>query len=92
MLRDAEIREIADRLKRARLAISPSQTAFARGAGLSQHRYNQYETAARPLTLDAATKICRAYGLSLDWLFYGDSAMLPHAIAELLAKRHIPER
>lgn len=84
VLTKREIRETAARLREARLAIEPNQTEFAKGAGLTQHRYNQYETGARPLTLDAAMRLQKRYGLSLDWLFRGDTAFLPNAFAQKL--------
>lgn len=79
-----EITEIADRLKQARLAINPNQSEFAKRAGMTQHRYNQYETGARPLTLDAARKLRDTYGLTLDYLFCGDATMIPHGLMERL--------
>ena len=81
-----EIEAIAARLREARMAIEPNQAAFARRAGLSQNRYNQYETGARPLSLDAALKLCETYGFTLDWLFRGQAAMMPVALAELLRR------
>lgn len=82
-----EIREIAARLRAARMAINPdNQAEFAREAKLAQNRYNQYETGERPLTLDAALKLHRRYGLSLDYLFRGDTSLIPHGIAERLSR------
>jgi transcriptional regulator with XRE-family HTH domain len=84
VLNKQEIRQIAARLREARMALEPNQSEFAKGAGMSQHRYNQYETGARPLTLDAAMRLHKRYGLSLDWLFRGDTAFLPNAFAQKL--------
>lgn len=82
-----EIAATAERLRRARMAINPNQTEFARGAGLQQNRYNQYETGARPLTLDAAVRLCNAYGLTLDYLFRGDTTFVPHGLIESLRRQ-----
>jgi len=82
-----EIEQIATRLRDARMAINPNQSDFAKGAGLAQNRYNQYETGIRPLTLDAALKLRDAYGLSLDYLFRGDASMVPHALIERLREQ-----
>lgn len=79
-----EIIETAERLRQARMAINPNQSEFARRAHLSQNRYNQYETAQRPLTLDAALKLRDTYGLTLDYLFRGDTALVPHGLMERL--------
>lgn len=81
-----EVIETAARLKAAREAINPNQSEFARRAGLQQNRYNQYETAERPLTLDAALKLRDTYGLTLDYLFRGDTALVPHGLMERLAE------
>lgn len=79
-----EVLEIAARLKAAREAINPNQSEFAMRAGMTQNRYNQYETGERPLTLDAALKLRDTYGLTLDYLFRGDAALVPHGLIERL--------
>ena len=55
-------------------------------ASLSQNRYNQYESGARPLTIDAATRICDEYGVTLDWLYRGDRSRLPYQLAIDIAR------
>ena len=73
--RSFQIREtehIATRLRHTREAFGVNQREFARRANLKQNRYSQYESGARPLTIDAANKICDEYGVSLDWLYRGD--------------------
>jgi transcriptional regulator with XRE-family HTH domain len=77
---------IATRLRHTREAIGVNQTEFARRVNLKQSRYNQYESGARPLTIDAAHKICDEYGLTLDWLFRGDRSRLPHHLAIKIAR------
>lgn len=72
-----EIAEVSERLRQFRAAITDNQAEFAREAKLTQHRYNQYETGARWLTLDAAMKIRAAHGLSLDWVYSGDPYFMP---------------
>lgn len=76
------VEEIADRLRQARAVTRFNQTEFAERVGLSQNRLSQYETAERPLTLDAAIAICEEFGFSLDWLYLGDGTMLPHGLWE----------
>ncbi len=48
---------------------------------MKQNRYSQYETGTRPLTIDAAHRICDEYGVTLDWLYRGDRSRLPHHLA-----------
>lgn len=78
----ADVLATANRLRLAREAMRPymNQTQFAKGAGLRQNRYSQYESGDRPLTLDAAIQISNRYGISLDWLYRGDPAFMPHGL------------
>ena len=62
-----------------------NQADFAKGANLTQNRYNQYETGERRITVDAALKLKAAYGISLDWIYTGDRNGLPHAVWSALA-------
>jgi transcriptional regulator with XRE-family HTH domain len=55
-------------------------------ANLKPNRYSQYETGARPLTIDAAQRICNEYGVTLDWLYRGDRSTLPHQFAIDIAR------
>ena len=77
---------IATRLRHTREAFRVNQREFARRANLKQNRYSQYESGARPLTIDAANKICDEYGVSLDWLYRGDRSKLPHHLALDIAR------
>jgi len=61
-------------------------------ANLKPNRYSQYETGVRALTIDAAQRICDAYGVSLDWLYRGDRARLPHHLAIDIARIEATER
>ena len=61
-------------------------------ANLKPNRYSQYETGVRPLTIDAALRICDEYGVSLDWLYRGDRAQLPYHLAIEIARIETTER
>ena len=63
-----------------------NQREFARRANLKPNRYSQYESGVRPLTIDAANRICDEYGISLDWLYRGDRSRLPHHLAIDIAR------
>jgi transcriptional regulator with XRE-family HTH domain len=58
----------------AREATGNSQIDFARGAKIAQNTYNQYETAMRRPSLDNAIKLCKAYNLTLDWIYLDNSS------------------
>ena len=83
---------IATRLRHTRQALGVNQRHFARRANLRPNRYNQYESGARALTIDAALKICNEYGVSLDWLYRRDRSMLPHRLAIEIARIEAAER
>ena len=64
---------IGQRLEHLRVKLGFStQTAFADALGISKSTYNLYKTGARPLTFETACTIRRKFGMSLDWLFFGD--------------------
>lgn len=84
--------DIAARLRHTRRALGVNQRQFAKRANLRQNRYNQYESGARALTIDAAQKICSEYSVTLDWLFRGDRSMLPHHLAIEIARIEAAER
>jgi transcriptional regulator with XRE-family HTH domain len=64
---------VAARLKALRGELGfKTQTAFADKLGIDKSTYNLYETAKRPLTFETACLIRREFGISIDWLFFGD--------------------
>lgn len=64
---------IAARLKALRRELGiKTQSAFAHKLGIDKSTYNLYETATRPLTFETACLIRREFGISVDWLFFGD--------------------
>lgn len=64
---------VAARLKALRIELGfASQTAFAARLGIDKSTYNPYEKGVRPLTFETACKIRREFGISIDWLFFGD--------------------
>jgi transcriptional regulator with XRE-family HTH domain len=93
--RSSDIRateDIAARLRHTRQALGVNQRQFAKRINLRPNRYNQYESGARALTIDAAQKICNEYGITLDWLFRADRSMLPHRLAIEIARIETVER
>lgn len=74
---------IAPRLVALRESTDLSQDKFAESIGISQPRWNQYETGKRPLTLEVASATCRKYKVTLDWLYFGDASGLPMRLGHL---------
>lgn len=79
--------DVARRLSRARRALDLDQEQFGAGAGLSQPRYNQYETGRRLLTLPAAMMLCERYLLTLDWIYRGDPSGLPYRLHDKIKQQ-----
>ena len=78
---ERSIDAIAARLRRTRLALGHSQTELCRIAGIATNTYNQYENAKGRPELDKAILLCDAFNLTLDWIYFGDPAGLPHGLA-----------
>lgn len=75
---------VAARLKRAREVLGYDQKTFAEKAGLLPQTYGPFETGKRDLTLEAAKKIRKHHELTLEFMYFGKIADLPHRIAAKL--------
>lgn len=64
--------EVAIRLAALREKLELDQASFAKALGIEKNTYNAYERGKRPLTIETAKKIRRRYGISVDWLLFGD--------------------
>lgn len=88
------MRFVAQRLRLVRIAYGRihgfgremSQSAISRLAGLKVSAWNNVETGANKLGIDSAIKVARLTGVSLDYLFLGNAAGLPRAMAVEIAK------
>lgn len=76
--------EVAARLARVREVIGLDKQTFAERAGMSPQAYGAFENGARDLSLEAAKKLRKTYGLSLEFLYFGNIDALPHKIAAQL--------
>lgn len=70
--------EISNRLASLREKLGLDQVAFARALGIEKNTYNAYERGKRPLTIETAKKIRKRYGISVDWLLFGDVGQPNH--------------
>ena len=66
-------RSIGERLMLTRNVFGMTQTEFGKGAGIKKSTYNQYENGKERPSLDEAIKLCEKYGLTLDWIYRGDT-------------------
>lgn len=74
--------EIGARLARFRATTGMTKRDFAAMAEMSEQVYGPFENGKRPLTLEAAKKLRKAYSLTFEYLFFGNKAELPHRIAK----------
>lgn len=70
--------EIANRLAALREKLGLDQAAFAKALGIEKNTYNAYERGKRSLSIETAKKIRRRYGISVDWLLFGDIGQPNH--------------
>lgn len=75
---------VSARLRRVREILGMDKKTFAEGANMTQQAYGPFENGERDLSLIAAKKLRAAYGLSLEFLYFGNKADLPHRIATQL--------
>jgi|GEM_PF-2568962 len=76
--------DISGRLLAVRTKFGLNQAQFAEALGLAKNVYNPFEKGSRPLTLDAARRIRRRFGISIDWLYFGDVGQPSEGIAREL--------
>ena len=73
-----------ERLIRLRTSQSDlSQKAWAEKHGFNGTQYNNWETGKRRIPVDAAEKLCDAYGLTLDFVYRGRRDGLPDSIRKV---------
>jgi DNA-binding transcriptional regulator YiaG len=64
--------EIGQRVEAIRIGFSDlSQKAWAERHHFSPTQYNNWEKGVRRIPLEAAEKLCRSYGLTLDFIYLG---------------------
>lgn len=84
--------DVARRLVAVREHLNRSQTNFADELHIAKNTLNGYEQAKRTLTLETARRIRDRFGVSVDWLLFGDIGQPSHDLAvELGPKPAIKE-
>lgn len=62
------VNTLCDRLRAARLDADVEQKELARLLGITQQQYSLYETGRRRLPAEMLAPLCRALGVSADYL------------------------
>lgn len=75
---------VGARLRRVREILGLNKREFAERASMTEQNYGMFENGRRPLSLEGAKKLRKAYGLTLEFIFFGKVDELPHRIAKEL--------
>lgn len=73
---------VGERLRRVRELLGLTKREFAERADLTEQTYGPFENAKRPLSLEAAKRLRKTYGLTLEFMYFGNKSDLPHRIAK----------
>lgn len=76
--------EIGLRIKAGRKALGYNQTEFAKKAGFTKSQVSNWEGGLHRPSLDACIALRETYGLSIDFIIFGNLDALPHRIAKAL--------
>jgi DNA-binding XRE family transcriptional regulator len=82
--------DIGERLRVTREALGLSQAELCRRLGISPAAWNNAETGDNRIGIDNAMLLCKAIGVTLDWIYMGHRGGLPQKLAveiERLLKR-----
>lgn len=77
--------DVAERLRITREALKLTQAELCRRTGIAPNTWNNAETGDARIGVDQAMKLCRATGVTLDWIYRGIRLGLPVIILEYLA-------
>lgn len=78
--------DIADRLRKLRTAFSDlTRKDWAARHHFNATQYTNWENGTRRIPIDAAETLCRAYGVTLDWIYLGRWGGLPQDLARALS-------
>jgi len=80
------LKDIAERLILTREALGKNQAELCRITGISTQKWNNAEAKRNRLSIPDATRLCRATGVTMDWIYRGVRTGLPALILEALAK------
>ena len=68
------------RLALTREALGLTAAQLCKRIDCKANRWSQYESGERRITLEIADRLCDEFGLTMDWIYRGNRAILPDAI------------
>lgn len=74
------LKSLGNRLAQTREALGLSAAELCKRIDCKPNRWSQYESGDRKITLEIADRLCDEFGLSLDWIYRANRAMLPDSI------------
>lgn len=75
------LEDMAARLRATTEVLRLRDSEIARHAKVKVAAWSNYVNALRPLDIEAAILLCERFELTLDWIYRGDPAGLPHRLA-----------
>jgi transcriptional regulator with XRE-family HTH domain len=83
-----QLKDTGDRLARAREALELSQVEICRNIGIGETTWNNWEKAKRRPDPLALVRFANAYGISLDYIYRGDTqALSSRILSKILGRR-----
>lgn len=76
----SDLKNLGRRLQATREALGLSAAQLCKRIQCKANRWSQYESGERRITLEIADRLCDEFGLTLDWIYRGNRALLPDAI------------
>lgn len=76
-----QLEAIAERLRASQDAMGLKAVEVCRLTGIKPNTYSQWLNAKGRPRLDEAMLLCDQFGYTLDWIYFGDPAGLPYALA-----------
>lgn len=69
---------VGKRIKALRERVPLQQQQLARQLNITKSTLNAYESGKRTLTTESAKRLRRRFGVTVDWLFFGDMQVTGH--------------
>lgn len=79
-LDDKLLRVVALRLNALLLAKGLKDADIARMFKIKPQTWNNYTQGERPLPIPIALQLAERFGITLDWLYRGDTQAMPHGL------------
>lgn len=75
--------EIGQRLEAVRRVLDiPTKKEFAARAGIGEQTYGPWANGRREISKDGVRKMIARYGLTWEYIYFGNKDALPHKIAK----------